>query len=158
VTPRARTVWRDDDGAITLMVTVMAVAFLALAGLVFDGARALHARGRAVAYAEEAARAGAQAGIDRTSAELSLVPPVAKAAALRYCADAQAAGATTLVCDPAQIVVTNDCVTVHASMTIPTGLLGLVGINSLPAQGVGRAQAFEGLDAARQQLVKDPCP
>ena len=52
---------RDSAGSITPFVLIVTIALLALGGLVVDGGRQLNAKSRAVAYAQEAARAGAQA-------------------------------------------------------------------------------------------------
>ena len=51
---------RGERGSITPFVIIVAIALLFLAALVIDGSRQLSARARAIAYAEEAARAGAQ--------------------------------------------------------------------------------------------------
>ena len=75
----------DDEGSLAVMVAIMGLSFFALAGLVIDGARDLRARSHVLAYAQEAARAGADAGILRTSAELALDPAAVEAAAERYC-------------------------------------------------------------------------
>ncbi len=50
-----------DAGTIAPAVPILVFVLLLLGGLVLDASRQLNARGRAVAYAEEAARAGASA-------------------------------------------------------------------------------------------------
>src|SRR5450755_3943975 len=49
-----------EQGQITVFVVVIMVALLAVAGLVYDGGRALAAKTTAIDIAQEAARAGAQ--------------------------------------------------------------------------------------------------
>src|SRR3954451_15634808 len=48
-----------DDGVVSVVLVLLAAAFLALAGLVWDGGRAITARQHAADLAEQAARAGA---------------------------------------------------------------------------------------------------
>ncbi len=73
-----------ERGAVTVFVTIITVALLAVGGLVADGGRILTARREATNVAESAARAGAQA-IDltalRTTDRLVLDPPAAISAA-----------------------------------------------------------------------------
>ena len=79
---------RRETGSITPFALIFAIALLLLAGLVIDGGRQLNARGRALAYAQEAARAGAQAvDLDRRS-QTKLVTDNALAIASNYCAQA----------------------------------------------------------------------
>ena len=49
----------DDEGSISLYMAIMAVAFIAMLGLVVDGGAALSTRERAADLATQAARAGA---------------------------------------------------------------------------------------------------
>ncbi|MFI5429981.1 Tad domain-containing protein [Aeromicrobium sp. UC242_57] len=76
----------------TPFVVIVSLAILMLAALVIDGGRQLNAKGRAVAYAQEATRAGAQA-IDVGDPRLDLMPQVALAAATEYCRTAMAVDA-----------------------------------------------------------------
>ncbi len=71
---------RGDAGALAPAVPVLAFVLLLLGGLVIDASRLLNARGRAVAYAEEAARAGAGA-IQPGQAVLADLPVEAEAPA-----------------------------------------------------------------------------
>ena len=52
---------RDERGSFAPALPIIAMCLLLLGGLVIDASRQLNARGEAVAFAEEAARAGAQA-------------------------------------------------------------------------------------------------
>ena len=132
----------NDDGALTPAVPIVAIMFLLLAGLVIDSSRLLTARARAVSYAEEAARAGASA-VDPASEPLVIDKDVARQVR-DYCALVEQRDAA-LRCaikptDGNRIVVT-------ASYDIPTGLLGLVGINTLTARGTGEARPLIGVTA-----------
>lgn len=141
-----------DEGSIAPAIPVLALVLLLLAGLVVDASRQLSARGRAVAYAEEAARAGA-AAIELDAPDLRLLPEdVVRERVNAYCRAAAAGGAplvdpencyrgTTRVGDPqgrALVVVT------HVEIVQPTTLLGIVGVRELRAAGDGRARPFEG--------------
>ncbi|WP_432564533.1 pilus assembly protein TadG-related protein [Kineococcus sp. SYSU DK003] len=141
-----------DEGSIAPAVPVLALVLLLLAGLVVDASRQLNARARAVAYAEEAARAGA-AAIDLDAADLELLPDGEVANRVNaYCQAAAASGApivdpgncfrgTTTVGDPQgrRIVVQT-----HVEIVQRAGLLGIVGVTELRAAGEGRARPFEG--------------
>ncbi len=132
------------------MVAIMGVGLLALAGLVVDGGRALHARARAVAYAEEAARTAVQHGLDRTTDPLKITDntaPQAELWARQYCATASVKD-STLDCSKEVVDVATGCVTVTLSVTIQTGLLDIIGIKELSGTGTGKAQAAVGRDAA----------
>ncbi|MGH3425769.1 MAG: Tad domain-containing protein, partial [Nocardioidaceae bacterium] len=76
-------------GSITPFVLIVSIGFLLLAALVIDGSRQLNSKGRAVAYAQEAARAGAQ-GIDVNDRRLFLKPQLAVSIADKYCDRASA--------------------------------------------------------------------
>lgn len=143
---------RGDRGSIAPAVPVLALVLLLLAGLVLDAGRQLSARARAVAYAEEAARAGA-AAVDLDAPDLRLLPPDQVAARVTaYCTAAAAQGApivdpascfrgTTSVGDPAG---RPTVVRTHVDLVLPTSLLGIVGVHELRASGDGSARPFEG--------------
>jgi hypothetical protein len=132
---------RDDVGALVTAVPIIALMFLLLAGLIVDSSRQLTARARAVSYAEEAARAGAEA-VDPASEPLVIDPALATLQVQDYCAAARlhepqlACGLTSAT--PRKVVVT-------ASISLPSGLLGLVGINTLHARGQGEAHPLIGV-------------
>lgn len=132
---------QDDVGALVTAVPILALMFLLLAGLVIDSSRQLTARGRAVSYAEEAARAGASA-VDPASEPLVIDPLLASQQVTDYCA-AASLREPQLVCgltsvSPRRVVVT-------ASISLPSGLLGLVGIATLHARGQGEARPLIGV-------------
>jgi hypothetical protein len=144
--------FRGDQGSIAPAVPVLALVLLLLAGLVIDASRQLSARARAVAYAEEAARAGA-AAVELDADDLELLPENQVAARVNaYCRAAASSGApivdpggcfrgTTDVGDPLhrRIVVQT-----HVEIVQPASLLGIVGVTGLRAAGDGRARPFEG--------------
>ncbi|MCP3800705.1 hypothetical protein NLX83_15665 [Allokutzneria sp. A3M-2-11 16] len=121
----------------TAFVLVLTSGLLALAGLALDGGLALAAKVRAVAHAESAARAGAQA-IDlnafRAHGRRHLAPAQVVADAHRYLATVSATGSVT---------VTDNTVTVIVTATHTTLVLGLVGITRLTVHGIGRAQPHD---------------
>ena len=146
---------RGDAGALAPAVPVLAFILLLLGGLVIDASRLLNARGRAVAYAEEAARAGAGA-IRPGQAVLELDQATVEARVEDYCravlADADQNGGV-LECafrPPLQPVSDTDrrllLVRVFVRLEIPASLLGIVGVQVLGASGEGSARPFEGVD------------
>lgn len=54
------TVWRSEEGTVSAMVAVLAIALLACAGLAYDGGAIIQATAQARDVAGAAARAGAQ--------------------------------------------------------------------------------------------------
>ena len=143
-----------DRGSVAPVVPLLALVVLLLAGLVLDGSRQLNARARATAYAEEAARAGA-AAVDLQEMDLELLPADVVAERVNgYCRDAVAAGApienpgncfqgiesTTEAPARPLVVVT------RVETSIPSGLLGIVGVRELRAAGGAKARPYEGLD------------
>ena len=139
-----------ERGSIAPAAPILALILLLLGGLVLDASRQLNARGRAVAYAEEAARAGAGA-IELGSVELRLDEDEARARVERYCAEVMDGGAVTQCyptgfdavssTDPRRLVVET-----RVELEIPATLLGMVGVTTLGASGEGRARPFEGID------------
>ncbi|MGL5811294.1 MAG: pilus assembly protein TadG-related protein [Nocardioides sp.] len=141
---------RDERGSLAPAVPVVAFALLLLGGLGIDGSRQLNARGQAVAFAEEAARAGAQ-GVDIDADELVLDPTLARDRVADYCVRVagldQVAGCRFVRIqevsgsDPRRIVVVAEVRT-----SIETSLLGLVGVRRLTASATGQARPVEGVD------------
>lgn len=146
---------RGDVGALAPAVPVFAFILLLLGGLVVDASRLLNARGRAIAYAEEAARAGASA-IRAGQAGVQLDEAVVRARVQGYC--------DAILADPAQRGGVLECayrpplrrvgdgdprelvVVVFVRLEIPASLLGIVGVQTLGASGEGRARPYEGVD------------
>jgi hypothetical protein len=120
-------------GAVSIPVVVALLALLAVAGLAVDGARKAQQIATADAVAEEAARAGAQA-VDLAAArhgQPALDPAQARAAAQRYLAATGTAGTVTVAADRIRVDVT---------ITAPTVLLGLAGVDTITTAGSGEAQ------------------
>ncbi len=127
-----------ESGMVTAFVVIFTLALVLMAGLVLDGGLALAAKVQAIDDAQAAARSGAQA-IDiptyRASGQITLDPAQATADAERYLA---AAGRTGTVS------VSGEQVTVTVTITQPTQILDLAGIDHLTETGTGTATAEQG--------------
>jgi Flp pilus assembly protein TadG len=140
---------RDETGSITPFVVIVSLAIILLAALVVDGGRQLNGKGRAVAYAQEAARAGAQA-VDVADARLDLLPDDALKAARQYCQQAMAADQQLVKCR-AEITRVDDpggefnAVTVSTEVRIKAILLGMIGKPVLTASGQALARPVSGI-------------
>jgi len=132
---------RGDAGAAAVILVVLAPVLFALAGLVLDGGRAIAARQQAADLAEQAARAGAGA-LDvttlRATGQDTINPAAARAAGCRYVSVSQPGAGCT-------VTVSGEQVTVTVSLTTPTVLLGLIGINTFHSTGWASAQAVTGI-------------
>jgi Flp pilus assembly protein TadG len=132
---------RADGGAAAVLLVLLTPVFLALAGLVLDGGRAIAARQQAADLAEQAARAGAGA-LDvttlRASGQDTINPAAAQAAACRYVTLSQPG-------DGCRATVTAGQVTVTVATSTPTVLLGLIGINTFHTTGWATATAVTGI-------------
>jgi Flp pilus assembly protein TadG len=135
---RRRTIHSNDDGSISAFVLLLLVACMALLGLVVDGGSALAARQSAADEAEQAARAGAGAlSVDALrSGSLQLDPSAAMAAADSFASEAGHPGTAS---------VAGGVVTVRITYRIPTEILGIVGITSLPVSAVASAVDVRGV-------------
>jgi Flp pilus assembly protein TadG len=116
----------------------MLVALMALLGLVVDGGAALSAHQAATDEAEQAARAGAGAlSVDALrEGVVQLDPEAAVAAAEAF---------TVAAGHPGTASVSSGVVTVAIRYRVPTALLGIVGIGSLPVSGTASAVDVEGV-------------
>ena len=127
-----------ESGLVTAFVVIFTLALLLMAGLVVDGGLALAAKVQAIDDAQAAARAGAQA-IDiptyRATGQITLDPAQATADAQHYLA---AAGHTGTVS------VNGEQVTVTVTISQPTQILDLAGIDHLTETGTGTATAEQG--------------
>lgn len=142
---------RDERGSIAPAVPIIAFILLLLAGLGIDGSRELNARGEATAFAEEAARAGAQ-GVDVAADDLVLDPSLVRQRVDQYCSRVTQLGQVddcrfesigpVSGSDPRRLVV-HTYVKLHVDAT----LLGLVGVRQLGASAVAKARPYEGIDA-----------
>lgn len=125
----------QEAGMVTAFVVIFTVALLVMAGLVLDGGLALSAKVRAIDDAQAAARAGAQAiniPLYRSTGQITLDPIEATGDAERYLAQAGQTGT---------VAVNGDQVTVTITVTQPTQLLSLAGIDHLTVSGSGTATA-----------------
>ena len=127
-----------DDGMVTAFVVVFTLALLCMAGLVLDGGLALAAKVNAIDTAQAAARAGAQA-IDiplyRATGQITLDPQQAATDAERYLATTGHTG---------RVTVDGEQVTVTVTISQPTQILDLAGIDQLTETGTGSATAEQG--------------
>jgi Flp pilus assembly protein TadG len=144
---------RDERGSLAPAVPIIAMFLLLLGGLVIDASRQLNARGEAVAFAEEAARAGAQ-GVDVAADDLALDNALVRERVTRYCDRVLQLGQVTSCrfvdiepvsgTDPRPLVVVTQVRT-----EIKTSLLGMIpGLDTLTATGDARARPYEGIDEA----------
>lgn len=147
---------RDERGALTPAVTVMAVGLLLLGGLVTDGGRQLNAKLRAEATAEEAARAGANM-IDLTKADPVLDRPAATTAAETYCTQARAEDDTITDCRVDGFGVDRnkhvEWIQVRVQVEIRATLFGLIGINTLHADVSAKASPVQGISDPGHDVI-----
>jgi Flp pilus assembly protein TadG len=132
--------WRDDRGALTLFVAILFPALLAFAGLVVDAGTKLDNYENASAYAQEAARAGAgQVNQSEAYSNATFVvdEPEAIAAARAYLAAAGVSGAVTAVGD--------DAIKVTVTITTPTKILSIVGIDTVTSTSTATASLLSGV-------------
>lgn len=154
---------RDERGSITPFVIIVSLAILLLAALVVDGGRQLNAKGRAVAYAQEATRAGAQA-IDVSDPRLDLMPATALAAATEYCRTAMALDPQLVKCSARLETVDEStgsflAVAVSTTVSIKSILLGIVNRHVLNASGEALARPVSGItkpDGSKVPTVGPP--
>ncbi len=136
-----------DVGAVSVIVLLLAGAMFGLAGLVWDGGRAITARQHAADLAEQAARAGAN-DLDlaalRTTGTDSLDVPRAIADACHY-VQVAAPGSGC------EATASGDAVTVRVTTHTPTALLGIVGLSSLTTHGYATASAVRGVITGEDQ-------
>lgn len=124
---------RRDDGSATAFTVVIVPALVLVAGLVLDLGLAMNTRVRALAVAEEAARAGAGAldPVQLRHGERPTLDPVrALAAARSYLAG---------VGDDGTVIATTSLVTVTVKVHQRAELLRLIGINSFSIAGTATA-------------------
>lgn|GEM_PF-917024 len=128
----------DDDGSLAPFVVLLLVALMALLGLVVDGGAALTAHQSAVVEAEQAARSGAGAiSVDALrSGYVQLDPGSAVAAAERFAAAAGHPGTAT---------VSGGVVTVRVNYSLPTTVLGIIGIRTIAVSAEASAIDLHGV-------------
>lgn len=124
-----------ESGMVTAFVVIFTLALIVMAGLVLDGGLALSAKVQAIDDAQAAARAGAQAidiPIYRSTGQITLDPTQATSDAQRYLADAGHTG--TVAVNGEQVIVT-------VTISQPTQILSVAGIDHLTVSGTGTATA-----------------
>ncbi|MDP9404522.1 MAG: hypothetical protein M3P85_14650 [Actinomycetota bacterium] len=132
----------DERGTVTAFVTAMAVALLAVVGLVADGGFILAAKRQAFDEAEAAARAGAQAvDIDsvRRGGPVRIDPEAARARALDYLRPTGHEGT---------VAVEGDVVRVQVRFQRDMTVLGLIGLGPAAIVGDGEARGVRGVHRA----------
>lgn len=137
---------RQEQGAISALVIVLIVMLFAVAGLIYDGGRAINARQQTFDDVEQAARAGAnQIDIDlfRSSGVLQINEAAAITAAREYLAGLDRRwpydmSRVTINPSPTEV-------TVSAERTVPTGMLQLVFVDDFTVEGQATAQAEIGI-------------
>lgn len=131
-----------ERGSATIFVVGFAVVLFAGAGLAIDGGRAINARDKATDVAEQAARVGADQ-LDlvalRRGGAVVLDQGAARARADDFVRVAGYAPTTTTAVNS---------VTVRASATYRTALLGIIGINSIDVSGIATANPATGINGA----------
>lgn len=139
--------WRSasETGSITLMLAVLFVALIALAGIVIDGGAKLNQAENATAIAQEAARAGAgmvNQGNALSTGSFTVDQAQAVAAAQQYLASAGYHGSVTPV--------GTQSIQVIVSVTGPTRVLSIIGIDSMTSTGTATAALVTGVTGAQQ--------
>jgi len=141
---------RDERGSLAPAVPIVAFALLLLGGLAIDGSRQLNARGEAVAFAEEAARAGAQ-GIDiNSTAGLELDEDLAEERVGDYCREVLRREQVT-ECRFVRIEAVSPTdqrrlvVVTRVETTVETSLLAMARVYELHASAEAKARPYEGV-------------
>ena len=129
---------RDQDGSLSAFVVLLLVAMMALLGLVVDGGSALGARQSAADEAEQAARAGAGTLWWRpfVPVHCSSTPRQRWPRPSRLLGRPATRGTAT---------VSGGVVTVRIRFRVPTEVLGIIGIDSLPVSAQASAVDVQGV-------------
>jgi len=121
-----------EGGGISFLMLGAAVALLMVLGLVLDGSAKAHALDRANQFAYEAARAGLQT----VNPSISGVDAVAVDAAVDKYLTARGVSGTAAIADQQVIV--------EVTITEPTKMLSMIGIDSMTVTGHGTANLVYG--------------
>ena len=134
----------NESGSVSAFVVLLLVALFALVGLLIDGGSAIAARQAATDEAEQAARAGAGAlSVDALrSGSVQIDPSAAVATAEAF---------TVAAGHPGTAVVSAGVVRVEVHYRIPTDILGMVGITTLPVSGTASAVDVRGVTQGSTQ-------
>jgi hypothetical protein len=131
----------EDRGSITAFSVLLLVAIFVLMGMVLDGGTQVSAHQSAVDEAEQAARAGAGAlsvaALRSGSVQLNDQQAVAVAEAF-----------TVATGHPGTATAIGRTVTVHVQYRVPTAILGIIGITSLPVSASASAVDVAGVTGA----------
>jgi len=132
---------RNDRGSLSVMVVALTTALFVLLGLVVDGGRALAARQTAWDVAAEAARLGAsQVSVQSLRwNEVGADPVAAENAASGYFGARGYRGSVSVLDDEVSVTVTT---------SIPTTILGLVGIDQFNVSASANAIEVHGVTRA----------
>lgn len=128
-----------DRGSASLFLAIVAVALMAMAGLVIDGGNTLDAREEASNVAESAARAGANQVSEaslRGGGPALVDPTRGPAAAQRILAELGRSGS---------VQVSGDTVTVTVTITQKMAILSAVGVQPVTVTGRATARSVAGL-------------
>jgi len=134
----------SEDGVASIVLVLLTTAFLALAGLVWDGGRAITARQHAADLAEQAARAGAD-DLNIDAARATGAEQIDQAAAVRDACRYVTVTAPGAACEA---TASTTGVTVRVTTTTSTAVLGVIGINTLTSHGHATATAVRGVTTA----------
>ncbi|HZU79435.1 MAG TPA: TadE family protein [Acidimicrobiales bacterium] len=129
---------RNERGSLTAFVAVLGAALFVLVGLVVDGGRAIDAHRQAMDAAREAARVGAdQLSVDGLrSGEVTVDPAAAVAAVTGY---------LTAAGEQGSVQVDGDTIVVHVDASVPTAILGMIGIDHLSVSASASATNLHGV-------------
>lgn len=130
---------RGERGQVIAFVVVMTAGFMAVAGLVDDGGRALSGRARALDEAQAAARVGAQQiniTVLRATGSVELNPQKAVQAVDQY---------LSVVGDAGAVTVSGNSIHVTVTVSVPTQILGAFGVKTLTVSAEGDASAEQGV-------------
>ena len=125
---------RTDAGTVTAFVVGLALALVAVAGLVVDGGLLLAARSAALDEAQAAARAGAQAvdvEVLRSGGPVSVQEDEARRRVTAYLARTGRTGVVDVV---------GDEVAVHVEVPVRLSILGLFGVRPKVVRASGTAR------------------
>ena len=126
---------QTERGSITAFVAVLAITFIACAGLAVDGGRLVAARVQLADHAENAARAGVQEVTSLRSGEPDIDVSEARSTAAAYLRSWGVSG---------EVSATTEEVTVSVSRVVPMSILGLFGVCSRMVSAQRSAKAVTG--------------
>ena len=126
---------QTERGSITAFVAVLAITFIACAGLAVDGGRLVAARVQLADHAENAARAGVQEVTSLRSGEPDIDVSEARSTAAAYLRSWGVSG---------EVSATTEEITVSVRRVVPMSILGLFGVGSRMVSAQRSAKAVTG--------------